>query len=259
MNHELGLLAAFVIGLLGSTHCIGMCGGIMGAISVSSGSQCQNRFSHFNHLLLYNIGRILSYAIAGTLLGASAQWLSQEFTPAGKILRTLAGLLVIAMGLYICGWWLGLRYMERAGSRLWGKLQPAFNRLLPARQSHKALIAGMIWGWLPCGLVYSTLSWSAASTNALQGGLLMLFFGLGTLPAVLAMGLFFSRLKDFLQQRWLRQSAGVLLIVFGIWTIPPVNQLMMPATGQHQNSDMDSISSQETESNNATMSGMHQH
>ena len=135
-------------------------------------------------------------------------------------LRALAGLLLIAMGLYLGQWWLGITRLETVGGYLWRFISPLLKPLLPADNSIKALLLGMGWGWLPCGLVYSTLIWSAAAGSAADSAVLMLGFGLGTLPGMVATGILAKQLQSFSRSKGVRGGAGLLLILMGIWTIP---------------------------------------
>jgi uncharacterized protein len=210
---ELSLLAALLAGLLGGVHCAGMCGGIVTAFSLQlPGAQPRPAFH-----LAANLGRIASYALAGAIagiVGGGSLYLQQIF-PVERALYLVAQLMLIALGLYLAGWWQGVLVLERAGGALWRKLQPAFSKLLPIRSVPGAFAAGMVWGWLPCGLVYSILITALASGSALHGGLTMLMFGLGTLPNLLAMGFFAERLKPWLQRAAVRIAAGVVLIAMG--------------------------------------------
>jgi|SRR5690554_4533203 len=210
------LLSAFVLGLLGGGHCIGMCGGLMGALSLAIPADQSRKKTIY--LLLYNFGRILSYAAAGFIFGL-AGWAVDQSSGA-NFLRLLAGLLLISMGLYLAGWWSGLLRLEQAGQLLWRHIQPATKGFLPIRQSSHALMLGLLWGWLPCGLVYSTLIWSASQGNAGLSALLMLVFGLGTWPTLLASGFAAERLTSFLRSRKVRSAAGLLIIFYGLWTLP---------------------------------------
>ena len=178
------LASALVLGLLGSGHCLGMCGGLMGALTLAIPAEQRGR--RLRLLLGYNLGRILSYAAAGLLLGLAGWALANS--PAVTAMRVAAALLLIAMGLYLGGWWSGLTYIERAGRGLWRRVQPLAGRLLPVSSLPRALLLGALWGWLPCGLVYSTLLWAASQGNAGHSALLMLAFGLGTWPVLLARG-----------------------------------------------------------------------
>ena len=214
------LVSALILGLLGGGHCLGMCGGLMGALTLAIPKEQRSR--RFRLLLAYNLGRILSYATAGLLIGL-AGWAVAN-SPAALFMRVLAGLLLIAMGLYLAGWWSGLTRIESLGRGLWRYIQPVANRLLPVSSLPRALLLGALWGWLPCGLVYSTLLWSASQGNALDSALLMLAFGLGTWPVLLATGLAAERVTALLRKRSVRMAGGLLVILFGIWTLPGLHQ-----------------------------------
>ncbi len=214
------LVSAVILGLLGGGHCLGMCGGLMGALTLAIPKEQRSR--RFRLLLAYNLGRILSYATAGLLIGLAGWAVSNS--PAAMIMRVLAGLLLIAMGLYLAGWWSGLTRIEGVGRGLWRHIQPVANRLLPVSSLPRALLLGALWGWLPCGLVYSTLLWSASQGNALDSALLMLAFGLGTWPVLLATGLAAERVTALLRKRSVRMAGGLLVIIFGVWTLPGPHQ-----------------------------------
>lgn len=211
---ELSLFAALLVGLLGGGHCAGMCGGIVGAVSMSMpGSRPQWRL-----LLAYNLGRIGSYGIAGVIAGAvgASSFFLQHLLPVGKVLYALANIMLILLGLYLANVWHGVLVLERVGALLWKRLQPFSKRWLPVRSAWQAVMLGMIWGWLPCGLVYSVLIAALATASPVQGGLLMLMFGLGTLPTLMAMGMAAVRLKTWLQKPWLRRLSGLLVLLFGV-------------------------------------------
>jgi len=211
---ELTYLSAFLVGLLGGGHCVGMCGGIVGAVTLSLPGQRPK----IAYLLAYNAGRIASYTLAGILaglIGASSFFLDHVL-PVEKTLYVLANLMLIVLGLYLAGLWQGVLVLESAGSLLWQKLQPLSKKLLPLRTVPQAFALGMVWGWLPCGLVYSVLVAALATGSAAQGGLFMLAFGLGTLPTLLAMGLAAVRLKGLLQNIWMRRISGLLVAGFGL-------------------------------------------
>ena len=211
---ELSLIGAFLVGLLGGVHCVGMCGGIVGAFSL----QLPGRGPRISYHLAANLGRLTSYVfiglIAGTVGSASA-FLSHLF-PAEKILYLIANLVLIALGLHLAGIWSGVLILETAGGGVWKRLQPLFKKLVPIQTMPQAFAAGMVWGWLPCGLVYSVLIAALASGTALQGGLTMLAFGLGTLPNLLLMGLFASQLQRFLARRGVRLAAGLIIVALGL-------------------------------------------
>lgn len=212
------LLTALALGLLGGGHCIGMCGGLMGALTLAIPAEQRHGWRLWRVLLGYNAGRIASYGLAGALIG-SLGWLIQDLG-LGQGLRIIAGLLMIAMGLYLANWWAGLTRIEHLGRGLWKHLEPHARKLLPVSRLPQALLLGALWGWLPCGLVYSTLVWASSQGDAAVSAGLMVTFGLGTLPTLLATGLFANRMMAILKKRAVRITAGLLIILFGIWTIP---------------------------------------
>lgn len=211
---EFSLTAALIVGLLGGGHCIGMCGGIVGAVTMTlPGNQPKPPF-----LLAYNLGRIMSYGLAGSLAGAvgASSFFLDHVLPVEKILYGLASLMLILLGCYLAGVWRVLTWLEKAGGVLWQRIQPLSRHLLPVTSLPQALLLGTLWGWLPCGLVYSVLVAAMATGDPLQGGLLMLAFGAGTLPALLTMGMATIRLKRFLQHRWVRLLSGLVMMGFGL-------------------------------------------
>ena len=214
------LLSALILGLLGGGHCLGMCGGLMGALTLAI--PAEHRAQRFQLLLSYNLGRIFSYTIAGLLLGL-AGW-AVASSPAAMVLRVIAALLLIAMGLYLAGWWSGLTRIEALGRGVWRHIQPLTRRFMPVTSLPRALLLGGLWGWLPCGLVYSTLLWAASQGDALDSAALMLAFGLGTLPVLLATGMAAERLTALLRKRGVRMAGGLLVILFGLWTLPGPHQ-----------------------------------
>lgn len=209
------LLAALLLGLLGSTHCLGMCGGISGALAFALGPGT-GTLQRYALLVLMSLGRVFSYAIAGAIAGALL-----PSGPAGPLpaLRLAAGVLLVLMGIAIAGWPTLIGLLERAGARLWQRLSRAWLRLERIATPSGAFLAGLTWGWLPCGLVYSSLAWAASRGEATASALMMAAFGLGTLPAVVASGALAARLRAALQNRGWRWFAAVLVIGFGIWTM----------------------------------------
>ena len=212
---EFSLLAVFLTGLLGGVHCVGMCGGIVGAFSL----QLPGKGPRISYHLAANLGRLTSYVFIGLIagaLGSASAFLSQLF-PAEKVLYVLANLVLIALGLHLAGIWSGVLILESVGGGVWKRLQPVFKKLVPIQSLPQAFAAGMVWGWLPCGLVYSVLIAAMASGSALQGGATMLAFGLGTLPNLLLMGLFASQLQRFLARQGVRLAAGLIIVALGLF------------------------------------------
>jgi uncharacterized protein len=211
------LLTALALGLLGGGHCIGMCGGLMGAMSLAIPPEQRHGWRLWKILLGYNIGRLTSYTLAGALFG-SLGWLLRDLG-LDIALRVFAGLLLVAMGLYLANWWSGLTRIERLGAGLWRRLQPHASRLMPVTTAPQALFLGSLWGWLPCGLVYSTLIWAGSQGSTILSASLMLAFGLGTLPTLMATGLAARQLMGLLRRRSVRLTAAVLVMMFGLWTL----------------------------------------
>lgn len=224
MEIETSYIAAFLVGLLGGVHCVGMCGGIVGALCLGldgnkNKTAQQNFVTSLPFLLSYNAGRISSYTLAGILMGGIG-WLGSHLFTIYSIQQTLeliAATFMLALGLYIAGWWKGLASIERWGGKLvWKRLEPLSRRFMPVKTYQHAFSLGLVWGWLPCGLVYSVIIWTISTQSPIEGGLLMLSFGLGTLPNLLLMGIFASTLNQFIQQAWVRQVAGILIMSFAV-------------------------------------------
>ena len=215
---ELTFGAAIIVGLLGSSHCIGMCGGIVGALNMGiAGDLGSQPTSRFIYQLAYNLGRISSYVLVGLLAGSLGAGLAQlGIQPiVGKL---FAAGFMIALGLYLTNWWRGLALLEKLGSKLWRHIQPLGQRLFPISSPLHAFLLGTLWGWLPCGLVYAAVAWSLTTANALDAALLMLGFGLGTLPAMLLVGNAFNYLEGWIRNPLIRTSAGILIIAFGLYS-----------------------------------------
>jgi uncharacterized protein len=207
-------VALFLVGLLGGGHCVGMCGGIVGAL-VLQGNGARPRWPLH---LAYNAGRIASYAIAGAIVGAigSLSVVAGPTMPMRQGLYGLASLMLVAMGFYLIGMTGSLAWLERAGQGIWRRIQPLTARFLPVRSVAQALPLGLLWGWLPCGLVYSALVSALATGSALRGAGAMLAFGLGTLPNLLLAGYVFVRFRSFAQARAVRLLSGLLVLGFGL-------------------------------------------
>jgi hypothetical protein len=222
MQVEASYLSAFLVALLGGVHCFGMCGGIVGALNLGLAPQVRTRFiATMPYVLAYNAGRIISYSIAGALAGGVGAWAMTlvAMHHGQRMLQVVAGMFMVMLGLYLAGWWHGLVHVERMGGGLWKRLEPLRRRLLPVRTPAQALGMGLVWGWLPCGLVYSVLIWSISAGSAREGALLMLSFGLGTLPALLAMGAFAATLAGFVTRPWVRRCAGSLVMLLGAYQV----------------------------------------
>lgn len=218
-------LPAFIMGLLGSAHCMGMCGGLTVALSSGCEPARQATLS-----LAYQLFRVCSYAILGGIAGALGDVMSR-WTDL-PILMIAASVLLIMMGLYLMGRWSLLTVLEKQGGKLWKYVVPVQKKFLPIRNFSQAASIGLLWGLLPCGLVYSALAVSAASGSAINGVVTMLAFGLGTLPALYITGVFAKQLLQWFKKPWLRTSIGIIFIIWGSYqmytTLAPASE-----TGSH--------------------------
>jgi sulfite exporter TauE/SafE len=212
---EFSIVAVFFAGLLGGVHCLGMCGSIVGIFA----AQVPKNKARWPLHLAYNSGRLASYAVAGALVGAIGQagLLLRDQVPVQHLLFALSSLMLIVLGLYLAGIWGMVRRIEQLGGVLWKRIQPLTRGLLPVTSPMRALLLGLLWGWLPCGLVYSVLVTALASGSSQNGALIMLAFGLGTLPNLLAIGLFWERAKGWVQSPRVRIIAGLLVAGFGVY------------------------------------------
>ncbi|MBL8447978.1 MAG: sulfite exporter TauE/SafE family protein [Zoogloeaceae bacterium] len=213
---ETGYIAIFLVGLLGGTHCVGMCGGIVGALTVQIPGAVQRQWPIH---LAYNLGRIATYIFLGAAMGAlgTVGLLFNDVLPIQLALYVLANLMLIALGLYLTGFTALLAPVERLGHRIWRRVQPLTRRFLPARSPLQALPLGMLWGLVPCGLIYSVLATALVTGSATRGAALMAAFGLGTLPNLLLAGLLFRRLRDVTRNSKVRYAAGLLVLSFGVF------------------------------------------
>ena len=237
------IFSAFIVGLLGSGHCIAMCGGITtmltSALPTSSkptlNKPISNKYQeqliavnnqNIDHkpsskialVFCYNFGRIASYSFIGAIVGFTGSIAAKNIGMPLASLRLFSAVFMILLGLYLGQWLMWLSRIEALGKRLWRYISPLASKVIPVDSPIKALSLGAVWGWLPCGLVYSTLTWALASGDALTGASIMFFFGLGTLPALLTLSIGFSSIKNILVKPFLRKIMALLLILFGIYS-----------------------------------------
>lgn len=216
--------AAFAMGLFSSLHCIGMCGSIIGTLTLSLKPEIRNnKRSLLPYVLNYNFGRITSYMLAGFLVGFLQAVLILPFglEYGHRILQYLSAAVMAGAGLYLAGWFPRFAYIEKAGSRLWKLIEPYGRKLIPVSTYTQAYLFGMVWGWLPCGLVYAALALAATSGNAETAGITMLAFGLGTLPAVLGVGIMTNVLTKLSHMHRFKRVTGLLLILIALIALFP--------------------------------------
>jgi sulfite exporter TauE/SafE len=212
--NDIALVTLFLAGLLGSGHCVVMCGGIAMALGAAPGGSRQLRS------ILYQLGRLTSYGLAGGLVAAiGSASVSLATTRWSDILRLATALVVVLIGLRLAfgsgspvRW---LRGPERIGARIWQSVFPVAQKCLPHAPHLRAFVVGLFWGWLPCGLVYSALLAAAVAGSAMHGAAVMLAFGAGTVPAMLGAGLLSSRLPQ--PTGVFARLVGSVIVACGLW------------------------------------------
>lgn len=217
--------SAALAGLLGGVHCAAMCGGIATGFSALSS---RNRWLD---AAMVNLGRVSGYILAGAIAGGLGggilrivrlDWLAQTS-------RMLVGLVLIVAALRLLGIGRNWRLTTAAGSAVWRALRPLQQRLLPLDTLPRRWAAGVLWGWLPCGLSATLLAAAWLQASAWHGGLTMAAFGLGTLPFMVPLTWSGARAMRWLQQRQLRVAAGVFVLLAGAITIAAPWLVQVPA------------------------------
>jgi hypothetical protein len=209
-----------LVGLLSAAHCIGMCGGIAGALGFSLPGRARGQRRRFlSFILAYNGGRVLSYGIAGGLLGSVGMLVNDGWVLLGVLLRVGAAVVTVALGLYLMGIFPRLAHIERFGEPLWRRIEPLGRRLLPVQTLHRAFAVGMVWGWLPCGLVYAALLNTPAQGGPIAGAVYMTAFGIGTLPVMAGSGLMAAGLRGLFARRAVAILGGGLIVVLGLYSL----------------------------------------
>lgn len=209
------LAAALLAGFLGSAHCLAMCAGISGMVAVGAGAHALS--TQLPLAIAYNAGRIFSYALLGAAVAALGEAAVAAVPRLAGPVRLVSGLLIALVGLQVAFRWRLLAPLENAGAKLWQRIVPLARRLLPASTAPRAFGLGLLWGFLPCGLVYSALLIAAATANVAAGTATMLAFGLGTSPAMIATGIGALTLSRIVGKA--RVTAGLLIVALGLLTI----------------------------------------
>lgn len=219
LDFNASYLAALVMGLFSSLHCIGMCGSIIGTLTYSLKPELRNdKRRLFGIVLNYNLGRIFSYALAGALVGVLEAFLSLPFAEgqAHRFLQLISAVVMAGAGLYLGGWFPRFAYIEKLGARFWKLIEPFGRRLIPVQNRTQAFLFGMVWGWLPCGLIYTALALSATTGSITHSALTMFAFGLGTLPAVMGVGIMTALLARLSKSRHFKHTVAALFIIFAL-------------------------------------------
>jgi sulfite exporter TauE/SafE len=216
MSLEL-LLIAFSIGLSGSAHCLAMCGGISSALS--SGIKNSAFYQRLLRLVTFHLGRISCYCLIGVITGLLLQGVIGISKTAMFYTHLFALLMILLSGLYIAGFNPWLKKLEEKLAFIWKALQPTVQKFIAMENLRQAFGLGFIWGFLPCGMIYSTVLWASSATQSYQAGLLMFAFGLGTLPALLLINLGHQQLVQGFRKLQLNRVLGILLIIYAAISI----------------------------------------
>lgn len=217
----IGLSAAFVAGIAGSAHCFAMCGSLAGAFGMRARAIGSSAGNAFGNALCYHAGRLGGYSLAGAICGFIGATLHAvlDLARIGSWLRIASGVLLVLIALRMLSPWNPLRWLETLGAVFWRRLMPLTQMTGTMNVRVQALTLGFLWGWLPCGLVYSMLLFAALSGDVVHGAAILLAFGLGTLPAMLTSTVLASQVQRLLKNRWPRFASGILLFVLGAWMI----------------------------------------
>ncbi len=199
------------MGFIGSLHCVGMCGGITVAFNQAVHQEKQLQLS-----FTYQFFRIISYAILGALVAVFGALFTKASFP---VLPILSGIFMILLGFYLVSFSAPLLGLEKLGHKLWKRVQPIQRSFLPVQTFSQATIIGLLWGLLPCGLVYSALALAVSSGSAIEGFIVMLCFGVGTLPMLLSVGMASQKLLSFAKKQWVKNIAAMIFILLGIYYI----------------------------------------
>jgi hypothetical protein len=216
-------IVAFAMGLVSSLHCITMCGSIIGTLTLSLSPDIRNKKALLLPFVFnYNFGRITSYALAGAIAGIIQSIATMQMGEYGyRLLQLLSAVIMAGAGLYIAGWFPRFAYIEKAGLHFWRKIEPFGRKLIPVKNTTQAFLFGMVWGWLPCGLVYAALALAATTGSVGHSAFTMLAFGLGTLPAVMGVGIMTGVLTRLSKMQRFKQAIGLFMIVLALLAAMP--------------------------------------
>ena len=226
------LSAALLAGLLGSAHCLGMCAGISGLFAVNAEIGTLRR--QLPMAVAYNTGRVLTYALLGAIVASFGGALVDAKPTLARPILLITGTVIILIGLQVAFNWRFLDPIERMGAVLWRKLAPVAKHFIPVTSLPRALGLGLLWGWLPCGLVYSVLLIAATTAKPTAGAAAMVAFGVGTMPAMVLTGVGAAQLSAFMRRRGARLGLGLVIVALGVLTIMmPVSRWLMAGGAHH--------------------------
>jgi len=212
------ILSIITIAFLGSLgHCIGMCGGIVIAYSTTKIDETQSRALQAIAHLVYSLGRITTYATMGVVFGAIGGVVSFS-NVAIATLTIIAGVFMVLAGLSIVGRLKFLTLLEHSFSRS-GWYQRVFRSVLHSRSLNSFYLLGLLNGLLPCGLVYFFAVTAASTGSPFWGGVVMLIFGLSTVPSLFGLGFFAGIFKRNNLRKAMMNLAAIVVIAYGFYTV----------------------------------------
>ncbi|MCC6377207.1 MAG: sulfite exporter TauE/SafE family protein [Burkholderiales bacterium] len=215
------ILAAWLAGALGGLHCLAMCGAYVTLAQSGASAPLEPRRALRIGLAIAHTARIGTYVTLGALAGAvGGTAFAASFAPWQRALYVAANLLLLLLAVGIARGRTAPAALEALGLRLYSAVAPAAARGLRGTGWRARFALGVLWGLTPCALVYGVLPVALLSGGAWQGALIMLAFGLGTLPNLLAAAWVLSRARRLFEARWLRFLAGALVAAFalaGLW------------------------------------------
>lgn len=249
------ILIGLLMGLGGSLHCVGMCGAIVTAFSFNQkgNSLAKNTVQ----TVTYNFGRASTYILLGLLFG----WLGHLGAELGllKILRVFAGVLMVATGFYVAGFFTSFTKIEVVGKTVWRHVQPLLAKLDPKRSYLHSYFAGMIWGLIPCGLVYAAIGVALGQGSVQNSVVFMLFFGVGTMLPLILLGIGFSHMANFMRKPVVRYLLASGMIVFGSYTLVTLYLHQQHNHATHQQSKMHETNQMKDNTENTENQHHHHH
>lgn len=204
------LTGAFFIGFAAQTHCVGMCGPVIGILGMN------NSYKRIPAAILYNLGRISTYTLLGVIGGLIAASVS-DISSIQYVIRYIAGGIMILIALQLFGMPQALGFIERPFQYIWKPIQKFSQRFFPIRTARGTYTVGMIWGLLPCGAVYGPLAIAMGAGSVAKSAGIMFAFGLGTLPLMLGLAIFGNFVGHFFAKKQVRMVAGLLVLIMAIY------------------------------------------
>mgnify|MGYP003604514525 CR=1 FL=1 len=243
------IIAAFFMGFFGSPHCLGMCGGLVAAFSLSMKDVSPAKRRAL--IATYHFGRLTSYAILGLAAGLIGTTVLEPLMKGNSTPRILLGLVLVFVGVTMLGAPF-LSKLERLGMRFWQYLSPIRQKVFPLNTFPRALAAGLLWGYLPCGLVYGALLIAVVAHDPLSGAALMFVFGLGTVPMLVATHETVGWLRNQIGRLRLRQLNGAIMVLSGLAVV----FIPIAMKSMHGNHDMSNMSGDNMQMSDSQMTDM---